>query len=89
MSQEGMLSYPGLARYTDTARVVTLALTVVIAYASKARPVGEADTSLIVRRLSTSPMTPDSRVQAHFTECSLMINQAGRFERKQLVLPLA
>jgi hypothetical protein len=84
-----MLSYPDLARYTDAARVVALALAVAIAYASEARPVGVADTSLVVRTLSTSPMTPDSHVQAHFTECSLVINQAGRFEQKQLVLPLA
>ena len=34
-------------------------------------------------------MSPDSHVHARLTDCSLVIDQAGSLERKQLVLPLA
>ena len=73
----------------DAARVVAFSLAAGIAATSGARPLGEPDSAFIARTLSTSPMSPGSRVNARVTNCSLLIDEAVPLERKRLVIPLA
>ncbi len=73
-------SYLAPLRCIIVAKVVTLALVVVITTTSGARPVGESGAAFIARTLSNSPMSLDSHVHARLTDCSLVIDQAGSLE---------
>jgi len=72
----------------DTARVMTGLFLIGIVAPAAARPIGETDAAFVARTISASPMSKDSRVQAHFTDCTLIIDQAIPSEKKRTILPL-
>ena len=73
----------------DVTGVITSVFLIGIVASAAARPVGEADGAFVARTISASPMSKDSRVQAHLTDCTLIIDQTIPTEKKRTVLPLA
>src|SRR5881396_2810668 len=69
--------------------LVALSLAAGIASASGERGVAEGDAAFIARTISASPMTPNERVKARLTDCSLVIDRTVPAEKKRLVVPLA
>ena len=69
-------------------RVMTGLFLIGTAASAAPRPIGETDPAFVARTISVSPMSKDSRVQAHLTDCTLIIDQTIPGEKKQTVLPL-
>jgi hypothetical protein len=72
----------------DATRLMTGLFLIGIVAPAAARPIGETDAAFAARTISASPMSKDARVQAHFTDCTLIIDQTIPGEKKQTVLPL-
>jgi hypothetical protein len=72
----------------DATRVMTGLFLIGIVAPAASRPIGETDAAFVARTISASPMSKDSRVQAHLTDCMLIIDQTIPGEKKQTVLPL-
>jgi hypothetical protein len=72
----------------DATRVMTGLFSIGIVASAAPRPIAETDAAFVARTISASPMSKDSRVQAHLTGCTLIIDQTIPGQRKQTVLPL-
>jgi hypothetical protein len=72
----------------DAIRVLTGLFLIGIVTPVEPRSMGETDAAFVTRRISASPMSKDSRVQVHLTDCTLIIDDTIPGEKKQTVLPL-
>jgi hypothetical protein len=72
----------------DATRVLTGLFLIGIVTPAAPRPIGETDAAFVTRTISASPMSKDSRVQVHLTDCTLIIDDTIPGEKKQTVLPL-
>jgi hypothetical protein len=72
----------------DTSRAMAVLLLIGILASAAARPIGETDAAFVARTISASPMSKGSRVQARFTDCTLIIDQTIPGEKKRTILPL-
>ena len=82
------VAYLFLVRSMDATRVMTGLFLIGIVAPAVSRPIGETDAAFVARTISASPMSKGSRVQAHLTDCTLIIDQTIPGEKKQTVLPL-
>jgi hypothetical protein len=72
----------------NATRVMTGLFLIGIVAPASPRPIGETDAAFVARIISASPMSKDSRVQAHIEDCRLIIDQTIPSEKKRTVLPL-